>query len=613
MASLVDQFCPNVHDAPITAAAHDPDSGTIVTADAAGVVAVQRPGEATPQLVFQPGGPITGAVDVIAGGSLIAVGDENGTIGVYRADDGAPIFSELRDGARGRVRAFRGVALNAQASMLASISRDHLVRIWDLSRQERVAAWQGFSGDTVEFDRRGERLLAMDDSGQPKLMDLLRVEALHMDRLQTPAERAAFTRDGLMIVAAGPAGLSLLRVADGAMLHSFATQGGTGIINLRLSPDGRNAGVITRRSVHMFSLPDLRPVDSTRHGAPEPTGAAYWGPGGVTVAGSDGLMHSGTGSGSAGPVLSTGGFGDHRIAVHSDHIAYWRGGGRQIKIPRDSRDAIREVHVDRDGRLMVTVPERAPIQVFNCQSGKRVFDGGPETAGAASVGVGGTVIAVQLRGGGVRWWELERNRGYELKWPQAMALSNGGTWLGVVTPRGYVHVLDPRTGRDALPPPEPLADCPIKQLAFVNRRPDLLVLDAEGVLGHYDLAASARGGPAAIGRDVITINVPVDRIWGITHGKYCAMRLPDGDRATILWVDINASEVVAEVTGLSPGAWVDAENGLILEPARSSAVIEREMDGTERRVLRALPDDQWLSFGHRGIIEASAAAAGRLR
>ena len=218
------------------------------------------------------GGPINGAVDVIAGGSLIAVGDENGTIGVYRADDGAPIFAEVREGARGRVRAFRGVALNSQASMLASISRDHLVRIWDLSRLERVAAWQGFSGDTVEFDRRGERLLAMDDSGQPKLMDLLRVEALHMDRLQTPAERAAFTRDGTMIVAAGPAGLSLLRVSDGAMLHSFATQGGTGIINLRLAPGGQRAGVVTRRSVHVFSLPDLQPVDSIRHGAPDPTG-----------------------------------------------------------------------------------------------------------------------------------------------------------------------------------------------------------------------------------------------------------------------------------------------------------------------------------------------------
>jgi hypothetical protein len=613
MASLVDQFCPNVHDAPITGATYDPRSGTIATADAAGVVAIQRPGEATPQLVFQPIGPINGAIDLIAGGSHIAIGDINGTIGVYRTDDGQPIFSEPREGARGRVRAFQGVAINPQASMLASISKDHLIRIWDLNRMERVAAWQGFSGDTVEFDRRGERLLAMDDDGQPKLMDLLRVSALHMDKLQTRAERAVFSRDGTIIIAAGPAGLSLLRVADGAMLRSFATQGGSGIINLRLAPEADQIGIVTRRSVHIFSLPELQQVTSIRHGAPNTSGACYWPPSGVMVAGSDGLMHNGSASISAGPVLCVGGFGEHRLAAHSNHVAYWNGGRRQTKISLGEPVSTREVHVDRDGRWMIAVPDNAPIQIFNCQSGKRILEGGAKTAGAKTVCVGGMVAAFLLREGGIRWWQLDNNRGKELAWPTAMALSKGGDWLGVVTPMGYVHILDSRTGRDALPPPEPLADCPIKQLTFVNRRPELLVLDEEGVLGHYDLAESARGGGAAVGRDVITINVPVDRIWGISGGRYCAMRLPDQDTATILWVDIQASEVIHEVTGLAQNVWVDADNGLIIEPGRSSAILEREMDGSERRVLRTLPDDQWISFGDRGIIEASAQAAGRLR
>ena len=149
-------------------------------------------------------------------------------------------------------------------------------------------------------------------------------------------------------------------------------------------------------------------------------------------------------------------------------------------------------------------------------------------------------------------------------------------------------------------------------MAFVNRRPDLLILDEDGVLGHYDLADSVRTRRPAEGRDVITINVPVDRIWGITGGQYCAMRLPEGPQSSLLWVDIHAGEVVHEVTGLDANAWVDAENGLILEPARSSALLEREMDGSERRVLRALPDDEWLSFGWRGIIEASEHAAREL-
>ena len=116
MQSLVERFCPNVHDAPITAAAFDATSGTVVTADARGVVAVQRPGEASPRLIFQPGTTVNGAIAVIRGGALVAVGDESGTVGVYRTQDGEPVFQEVREGSRGRVRAMRGLAINHEGS-----------------------------------------------------------------------------------------------------------------------------------------------------------------------------------------------------------------------------------------------------------------------------------------------------------------------------------------------------------------------------------------------------------------------------------------------------------------------------------------------------------------
>ncbi len=609
MPALVDQFCPNVHDAAITAATYDLHSGTIATADADGVVAVQRPGEATPQLVFQPGDAVMGALDLVPGGSLLAVGDESGAVGVYRCDTGEAIFQEVREGARGRVRAMRGMALSPEGRTLASIARDGLVRIWDLESGKRTAAWQGFSGDTVEFDPRGQRLLAMDDQGQPRLMDLMSLQALYMDKLQMPAERASFTLDGTMVLAVGQAGISLLRVVDGALIASFATRGGSGIINLIESPDGRQAGAVTQRSVHTFSLPDLQPVGSMKHGAPEPTGAAYWAHEGIRVAGNDGLMHGG-GSGSAGPVVAVGGFGDYRLAAHGSVVACWKANRRVIELPTGAPP--REVHIERDGRLAVVVPDRGPIEVFDVQRGTKVFDGGPSTSGATMVAVGGTVVAVQQRKGGVRWWDLAANKGYQLDWPRAMALSNGGTWLGVVTPRGQVKVIDPATGQDAVPAPVPLADVPVARMAFVNRRPDLLVMDEDGVLGHYDLGSALRKGQPAEGRDVLTINAPVDAMWGITGGQLCALRLPEGDSSSILFVDVHACEVVSEVTGLSPKAWVDAEHGLILEPGRSSALVEKEQDGRERRVLRALPDGQWIAFGWRGILDASEGASGAI-
>ena len=530
-------------------------------------------------------------------------------MGVYRTDSGQPTFQEIREGARGRVRAMRGVAISPEGALLASIAVDGLLRVWDMTRDDRNA-WRGFSGDTVAFDPRGDRLLAMDDEGQPRMMDLRRLEALYMDRLQTPAERACFSLDGTMVLAAGPAGISLLRVADGALVASFATRGGSGIMNLLLAPDGSRAAAVTGRSVHVFSLPDLSPLESRKHGAPDPSGAAYWSTAGIKVAGSDGLMHAG-GSGSSGPVTAVGGFGDHRLAVHHDRIAVWKAGARRGEFA--AKQPPREIHIDRDGRLIVSVPERGPIEVFDATSGKTLFEGGPETSGTTDVGVGGTVVAVLLRRGGVRWWELEHNKGFQLDWPQVMALSNGGTWLGVVTPRGAVRVLDPATGKDAVPPPTSLADVPVKLLAFVNRRPDMLILDQDGVLGHYDLERSVRESRPATGRDVLTINVPVDRIWGITGGQYCAMRLvEENNTSTILTVDIHACEVVHEVQGVHRYAWVDAENGTILEPTRAAALLEREGSGAERRVYRALPGQQWISFDRRGILEASERAGEEL-
>jgi hypothetical protein len=608
MPSLVDQFCPNIHDVAITAAVTDPESGCVATADRSGVVAIQRPGEATAQLVFQPGQEEVQAIGLIQGGAMVAVGDESGTIGVYRTHDGTVEFQEVRDGSRGRVRAMRGISISPEGGKVAAIAKDGLLRVWDIIRNERNA-WRGFSGSTVQFDPRGQRLLAMDEAGQPRLMDLTTLQALYMDKLQTPADRARFTRCGTMIVAAGPSGLSLLRVVDGNMVASFATKGGSGILDLQLSPDGSRAAVITQRSVHVFSLPELKPLDSFRHGAPSPTGATLWHAGGIRVAGNDGLLHGG-GGGSLGAVTAVTGSGVHRVAVHDEVASIWMENAQRSILNLGMKPI--DVRIDRDGRFLIARPARGPIQVYRCKDGSAIFDGGPETSGAKDMAVGGAVVAVALAAGGIRWWDLDGNRGFELHWPTGMALSGGGTWLGVITPKGMVKILDPKTGKAALPAPEPLADVPIRLMSFVNRHASMVVLDEEGVLGHYDLTKSVESGTPAEGRDVLTINVNVDRIWGITGGQYCALRLPEEQSCTILWVDVHAQEVAQEITGLPPNAWVDPETGSVLEPTRSSAILERSMSGAEQRVIRALPEGEWIVFGPRGILEASTGAAGAI-
>jgi hypothetical protein len=602
MASLADQFCPNVHDRPITAAAHDPVSAVTLTADEGGMVAVQRSGEPSPHLLFRHGSAPIRAATFIRGAMSFAVGDDQGTVALYRTDDGDKQFEEKREGARGRVRAIRGVALNPDGSCLAAIAIDGLLRVWDLAHHER-RVWRGFSGATVEFDLRGQRLLAMDDQGQPRLTDLGAVQALTLDRLPMPAQFARFTRDGAMVIAAGESGLSMLRTTDGVLVASFAAKGGSGIVNLLLSIDGSEIAAITLRSIHRFSLPGLEPIAGTRHDAPDPTGAAIWTRSGIQVAGADGRLHA-DGKGALGPVTAVSGFGARRLAIHGGRVGVWRDHRRVAVV--DAGGPLREAQLAEDRDLLLVVPEDGPIAVFDVATGGRVFDAGPETTGAPDACIAGTVVAARLERGGCRWWDLETNRAFELAWPQAIALSEGGRWLGVVTPAGDVRILDPQTGEEGGAAPVPLAAIPVRLLAFAGG--DLVVLDRDGVLGHYDLGASARTGQPARGRDIVTIHAPVDRLWAVAGGQHCALRVTEGATAAILFVDLGARVVASEVKGLDRRAWVDPARGLILEPARGSAVVERDMNGAEVRVLRSLTEDEWLSFGWNGILDASEAA-----
>ena len=430
-----------------------------------------------------------------------------------------------------------------------------------------------------------------------------------MDKLQTPANKARFTVCGTMVVAAGSGGVSLFRVQDGALLASFATRGGSGIHNLLLAPDGGRAGAVSQRSVHVFTLPNLEPADSFKHGAPDPSGAAIWHRGGVRVAGADGLLHGG-GSGSLGPVDAVTGMGTHRVMMHHDIASIWNGDSRNAVFKLQEQPSL--FRIDREGRFLVTAASSGPIRVLSASSGEELFDGGAETRSAKNVLVGGQVVSVQLAKGGMRWWHLERNRGFSLPWPRATALSGSGTWLGVVTPGGSVRILDPKNGEDAITPPEPIADAPIQQIAFVNRSPALLVLDEDGVLGHYDLTESVQTGRPARGQDIVSINVPVDRIWGLTGGTTAVLRLPEGEQARLLWIDLHSSQVTAEVRNLHPQVEVDPEHGRILQPARAGALLETDPTGAELRVLRDLPDNEWICFGNNGILGASTQASGSI-
>jgi WD40 repeat protein len=606
--SLVDRFCAVPHTAPITGAAFDAQSHGVITADEWGTVAITKPGDAYPSLMFDMGSPVRGAVAICRGGALAAVGDDQGTVAVYKTWDGSCVFEDAKEGPAGQQRAMRALAFNPSATIVAALSVDGIVRIFDIQRWERLANYQGFSGESIEFNERGDRLLVIDTLGQPKLLDLMSQEQLDLEMVPGGVRVARFTPDGRHVVAIGQAGITLIGLPDGRIRNSFNARGGSGMLNVVLSPHGDSLAAITGRSVHVFSLPDLQPVGNDKHGANDPTTAAWWDWRGVAVGAKDGKVYRPGAKPTLDAVVCCTGFGDHRVAVHGDKVAVWSGNVQ--KRPFQTKFHFVETRIDRDGRLLIALPDDGNgVQVYEAKTGRHLFDAGPDTAETPKLEVGGQFVGCMLTRGGLRWYDLKQNNVFELPWVSTFSLSGSGTWLAVVTPKGQVRVLDPATGKDAVPKPEPMSDSPLRLVSFVNRRPDMLVLDAQGVLSIYDLTSSVKDEQPAVGRDVLDLNVEVDRLWGITGGRYAAVRFqePESRTATVIFVDLSTCEVVSEVPNLLPYAWVDPETGDILQPARGAALVEFDMWGKEKRVLRALPEGEWVAFNEKGILDASEA------
>lgn len=609
-ASLVDRYCAEPHSSPITAAAYDAESGARVTADAWGTVAITRPGDTYPSIIFDMGHPVTGAVAVCAGGALVAVGDEQGTVAVFKTQDGSCVFEDMREGEDGASRAMRALSFNPQGNILATLSIDGIVRIFDLQTWARVANYKGYGGDTLSFDRFGERLLAIDTLGQPKLLDLTTSEIIGLELVPGGVRLARFASDEQHVLVVGTGGLTLLALPDGNIVDTFSSKGSSGMVTMVLNPKGDQLAVVTGRSVHTFSVPQLEHMQSDRHGVEAPNGAGYWDEQGLWLAGEAGGFSRTGARPSLGEVICAAGIGEHRVACHRSHIAVWR--NHRQRRPFSTLANYIEVRIDRDGRLVLALgDEDQGVHVFDTRTGKLLFAAGQDTANTPRMEVGGSIVAIQLPKGGMRWYDLGANNVFELDWPTTFSLSGSGTWLAVVTPDGGVQVLDPKTGEQAIPAPTPLADTKVVQVCLVNRTPHLLVLDEDGVLGRYDLTDAVNENRSVEGADILDFNVTVDRMWGLSGGRHAVLRFQDEETqtASVVFVDLENKEVAQEVPSLLPYVWVDTDNEVLIQPGRGGAIVDVDRSGEDQRVLRALPDGQWIAFGNKGVLDTSDDAA----
>lgn len=601
MSSISEKFRPQTHDAPITAADFDSASQTVVTADAAGNVTIRHKTGAIHTLKM---GAAVRAVNLSRGGERVAIGDDNGNIGVYDTRTSRNLFLEERFGAGGRSRAFRGVALNPQGSRLASISADQILRVWDLQKKERLFQWKDFSGTSIYFDARGERILAITIHGQPNLIDLWRNQNLYLEHLKTPCQHAVFTIDGTGIIAAGHGGFYLIEISSGRVVAGFATKGGQ-IIDIAVRPDGQALATVTTRSIHSFSLPHLQPLESFRHNAPNPSNSAYWDHNGIWVGGSDGLMHSKNNFVGTPPVSLVRVFANIKVAIHGSAVAVWNNNRRVGYF--DLGFTIEDAAINREGNLIAVKAEDGPVALHQLSNGAKHMQAPAQSALANYFTIAGTTLGVSLQDGGCFWWQLSKGTAFQLKWPQALTVSNGGELIAFITPKGQVRIYSSADGKQALPDPVPVSSSPVTALSFVNKSPTLITFDAEGILSYYNLKESVRTEQPAQGKDVLQINVGIDALWGINidGALYAVLRIPQEDTCTILYIPLSGEQPPFDISDLHPKACIDPNSGHIFEPSTSSAFVERDMSGKEFAAYRSLPNQQWIAFDHMTIRESS--------
>lgn len=616
MHKLVDRFKPHIHQAPITASAYDVQSQTKATADETGHIVVYRGSPPRPFHTFQMDGAVQGAMTLSQGGERLAVGDANGSLVVMNLNTTSPLFEEKREGARGKVRAFRALAMNPGGTVVAALSKDNIVRVWNTQTGERQN-FKGFMGSAIEFDMRGERLLLIGEDGQPKFLHLKRQEIFPFDKPFTPIEHLCFSKDYQHIFAAGPGGFIVYQTATLQIVNGQAAQKMSGLVSIVSHPYENKVAMFSKRSAYLIDVPSLEFIGNFSHGAPNPSNSGLWTLEGVSIGGADGIMHSKEGESAVPSTTGVYACGEYRLLMHHNQLTIFTQNGRQhlLKLPHPAID----VKLSRNGQVFIVAYEQHPIQAYQLKNGEavKILDGPPTSVHPKSIWASPSAVAVELRDGGCNWWNFQTGHGLQIPWATNICLTEGGKWLGVVTPQGRIQIIDTRTGKKALVDPKPTSSTPIVYLAFMGKSSILLALDSEGYLISYDLSQGLIEG--ANGEDVIQVNSVVHRLQGLHGGEIAVLLLKEEDGTSqstgqllILPIKDLSGAVLFEHIPLSCS--VNPKTGSMLQPAPASAALEEQLiaqgkvlpSAQDPVVYRSLPNNEWIVFNEHTTLAMSS-------
>ena len=614
MSSIVDLYCPYVHESPITSASYEAYNQTKAIADQAGNIAVYRGSTKRPMATFLMDASVE-ALSITPQGHLLVAGDNQGSIVVFDLNTTAIFFEERREGARGQSRAFRAVAISPTGTMLAAIAVDGILRIWNLRTGERQN-YRGFVGSSLEFDARGERLLVIGEDKQPKLFHLQLNEIHPLDKAFTSIEHVRFTKDYQYIFAAGAGGFVLYQTSSLQVVNGKAAQKSSGILSIQVSPSDNNVAAFSKRSIYLMTTPDLEIYEQFPHKAPKPSNSSVWDHQGIWIGGGDGIMHSKSSSLAVPATHYISGKGNHRVSCHNNVVAIFKKDTRTHLF--SAGKTIKEASLSRNGEFLVLSFYQAPIQAYQLKTGKMLLQAPAETQNPKAIWCTPNCIAIELENGGGYWWSFKTNLGMQIQWARNITLTNGGNWLGTLTPEGRIQIIDCHTGKRALPDPQPTSQAEIQKISFLSKSSKLVALDADGYLICYDLSKS--GVEGAVGKDIMQINTPVKRLWGIQQGDFAVLELGDDTKSQLLYLDLSEQQDPQIIEDLSPALQIDNITGQILQPAKCSSILQysvftKDNQGQllqpnvfDAKIYRNLPNQEWIIFRENSIIAISDGA-----
>ena len=130
-------------------------------------------------------------------GEILATGDTNGEIRLYRVADGKHILL-----CQGHKNWVPSLAFSPNGSILASSSSDHTVKLWDIGTGQCLKTLQGHNDEiwSIDFNRDGSLLASGSDDYTIKLWKVSTGECLKtFQEHSNDVHTVAFSRDGQML------------------------------------------------------------------------------------------------------------------------------------------------------------------------------------------------------------------------------------------------------------------------------------------------------------------------------------------------------------------------------------------------------------------------------